>query len=95
MLTEVVKTRHFPSVQGRALENGFVWTGDRKDSLYTACHRLVLSRRNWLALDRYSTYHMSTALVKMTKPVRGFISKKGTPPQYYDFGTRVWFEITE
>ena len=51
MLTELIQNENTsPSVQGRALENGFVWTGDGKDSLHTplAIGWFFLEEIGWL-----------------------------------------------
>ena len=98
MLTELVQNENTsPSVQGRALENGFVWTGDGKDSLQTplAIGWFFLEEIGWLWTNP-STYPYVYRFGQNDQSSSWLYFKEGsTPPRYYDFGTRVWFEITE
>ena len=98
MLTELVQNENTsPSVQGRALENGFVWTGDGKDSLHTplAIGWFFLEEIGWLWTNP-STYPYVYRFGQNDQTSSWLYFKEGsTPPRYYDFGTRVWFEITE
>ena len=88
MLTELVQNENTsPSVQGRALENGFVWTGDRKDSLHTplAIGWFFLEEIGWLWTNP-STYPHVYCFGQNDQTSSWLYFKEGsTPPRYYDF----------